>query len=409
MLKVKNVVILSDFGHINGGSSHAAIASSVALADHGYKVLFFTAVKPVAPILDHDNVRVLCTDQVDILNNPLRVQAACQGIWNVKAAATFSRLLNFVDPSDTVIHIHSWVKALSSSVVHVALAKGFKVVVTLHDYFSVCPNGGFFDYQNLRICTLSPLSPACLLQNCDVRSYSHKLWRVLRQIVQRRVGGLPSHITQYIVPSDFAERVHNPFLPRDARIYHISNPVNVRKSLPVDVAENTMFLFIGRLSQEKGAHLFAKAAEEASAAVTFVGGGPCLSNIKKICPQARVTGWLDEEGVMQHLRKARALVVPSLSYETQGVTVLEAAAAGVPSIVSDVVCAREAVTDGITGLWFRGGDVGDLLRKIRVLQDPNITRGMGSASYDKYWEKPFTIEKHVDELATCYERVLYGK
>jgi len=107
MLKVKNVVILSDFGHINGGSSHAAIASSVALADHGYKVLFFTAVKPVAPILDHDNVRVLCTDQVDILNNPLRVQAACQGIWNVKAAATFSRLLNFVDPSDTVIHIHS--------------------------------------------------------------------------------------------------------------------------------------------------------------------------------------------------------------------------------------------------------------------------------------------------------------
>jgi glycosyltransferase involved in cell wall biosynthesis len=117
-------------------------------------------------------------------------------------------------------------------------------------------------------------------------------------------------------------------------------------------------------------------------------------------------GWLAHEAVMAELRKARALVFPSLLYETDGLSVVEAAALGIPAIVSDVSAARASIVDGVTGLLFKAGDPKDLAEKMSALRDDETGARMGRAAHAHYWKNPRTLERHVQELEHTYEQVL---
>src|ERR1700734_1314911 len=97
-----NVVVVNDTAYVNGGAAKVAIASSIGLAKSGWDVFFFSAVGPGDPGLSQ---------------------------WQAML-----KLLDDLDPDNTVVHIHLWAKALSSSVVSAAIDRKFRVVVTLHDY-----------------------------------------------------------------------------------------------------------------------------------------------------------------------------------------------------------------------------------------------------------------------------------
>jgi glycosyltransferase involved in cell wall biosynthesis len=403
------VVVINDFAHVNGGAAKVAINSATALAERGYAVTFLAAVPPVASELTESPVQVVLTGQRDIKSDPNRFRAMTQGIWNRDASRALGRILAQSDRENTIVHIHGWSKALSSSVVRVAVLHGFSIVVTLHDYFYACPNGGFFNFPKTEICSLQALSLACLQENCDRDGYPQKLWRSARQLVQNEYGFLSGRIKHFICLSGLSEQVLRPYLPNDAHIYRVPHAIEFEKQEPVQVALNTKFVGVGRLSREKGFDLLAHAAGSGGAEVTLVGDGPERARIQSIEKRVRVTGWQSASGVEKHLRSARAFVLPSLVYEAQPVSVLEAAALGVPAIVPDTCAARELVDDGVTGLWFRGGDATDLAKKVAFLQDGALAARLGHAAYQKYWAAPYTMAGHIDSLELCYQLVLQSR
>lgn len=400
------VIVINDFAHVNGGAAYVAIASAVGLARRGHRVSFFSAVEPVDARLIEADVEVVCTGQYQILEDPNRLRAACQGLWNSLAGRQLSRQLATVRPDETVIHVHGWSKALSGSVVRTAVGHGFRLVCTLHDYFAACPNGGFFDYQSLSHCHLKPGSLRCIARNCDPRSYSHKLWRVGRHFVQRTVGRLPDGIDAFVVLSHLSCKLLRPYLPENAQIFDIPNPIGVSKEPPVAVGQNRNFLMIGRLSTEKGVSLFARAARDSAVQAIFVGDGPCRGEIECANPSAKVTGWIPHSEVSGYLRGARALVFPSVWYEAQPLATLEAAARGVPAVVSDGCAATESVVDGVTGLLFKDGDAQSLAKALNQLTDDDYVERLGRNAYDRYWSEPPTLERHVMLLERAYETVL---
>jgi uncharacterized protein (TIGR00725 family) len=79
---------------------------------------------------------------------------------------------------------------------------------------------------------------------------------------------------------------------------------------------------------------------------------------------------------MHFLMRARALVFPSLWYETLGLSAIEAMANGVPVIVSDRCAASEFVQNGYSGLHFQGGSVESLAQQLRRLRDGEV-RALG--------------------------------
>lgn len=406
MSLVKTIVIINDFAYINGGAGQVALTSAIGLARNGYQVILIAAVGPVMPELLLAGVRVELTDQYEIANDPNRLRAIRQGLWNFSSQELTIKLLSELNTASTIVHIHSWTKALSSSIVRVTIRCGFKVICTLHDYFIACPNGGFFDYQDQTICRKLPLSLDCISKNCDVRSYPQKIWRVIRHNIQNSIGFIPNGINNFISISDFSYSVLKPFLPSQSKIFRIINPIDIEKDEKVNVSSNRIVIFVGRLSPEKGVLLLAAAANRLNLSPVFVGDGEARDSILAACPNARITGWVSKNEVKEHLKSARVLVLPSLWYETQGLVVAEAAAMGVPSIVPDSCAAREMVSDGETGLWFRGGQVDDLVNKIYSMLNDYYCTELGTNAYVSYWNNSNSLANHIYSLENCYENIL---
>lgn len=401
-----NVVVVSDFAHVNGGNAAVALASAIGLAAQGHAVTLFAGAGPVDDRIKASPISVICTDQQSIADDPRRARAMVQGIWNNAAARMMARMLSRMDLGNTVVHFHGWDKVLSASVVRTAMTMGAKVVCTYHDYGSVCPTGGFYNHQKDTICELQPLSVACLLEDCDRRNSAHKLWRVARNAVQRQWGGIPGAVKHVVVVSAFSRRILAPFLPPGTRVHHVSNMIEIKRGEPVEPDANKPFVMVGRLSREKGPHLLAAVAQKTGWPVRFIGDGESAGEVRRLSSSSTITGWLSRDLVKQELSGARALIFPSLWYETEGLVVLEAAALGVPAVVADSCAARDLVLEGETGLYFRGGDEKALQTTMARLQDDQIVRRLGQAAYLNYWKNPRSLEKHVADLEEVYAQVL---
>ena len=167
-----------------------------------------------------------------------------------------------------------------------ALDRGFRVTLTAHDFFAVCPSGGFFVHRSKQICQRTPLSASCLACNCDRRAYTHKLWRFARTALQNGWLKVAPRIHHYIGVSQFSVDVMKPYLPQRTPVTIVRNPVNCCNSGPAPVGENDAFVFVGRFSPEKGADVFADAARRANVPAIFVGAGELDSG-----PAAEVSSW----------------------------------------------------------------------------------------------------------------------
>jgi len=398
----KTIVILNDYAHINGGASKVAIDEAVGLKKTGARVIFFAACAPIADELKNAGVEVVCLGQKELINAGKNPLAMLQGIWNFKAANELKKLLETLDASNTIIHLHGYTKALSSSVVWVAISQKFKIICTLHDFFTACPNGAFFDYIAVAPCHKRALSASCVARNCDKRAYHHKLFRVARGLVQKHFGGLPSGVKNYITLSQQSANLLRPYLPKDAKFYALENPIPAEKLPPINVSKNQEIVFVGRLDAEKGIEILLDAVEKTASNLTLVGDG-ALRELAEARENCRVTGWVSPAQVWSELSKARALVFPSLWYETYGLVVAEAAARGIPAIVSDISAAAERVENGVSGWHFKSGDAGDLARVLELIKSDEVLEKAGQAAYNNFWKNPPTSEFHTAQLLKIYD------
>ena len=399
------VMVLNDFCYVQGGASRVAIDEALGLARSGVKVTFVGAVGPVCEELRDAALTVVDLGQSELSSFRGNPRVAFQGLWNQAAYDSVKTLLGNATKEPCIVHVHGFTKSLSSSPVRAAINAKTKVICTLHDFFAACPTGGFFDFVENKVCPLRALSVSCITTNCDKRNYSQKLYRVARSLVQRHLGGLPAGVNDYIALSNKSLTVLRPYLPEGARVHHLSNPVDVVRKKPVDVALNAGVVAVGRLDTEKGTAVLVDAARQTGTRVTFVGDGPWRQYAERYA-LCKVTGWLPQEGVLAQLEHARCLIFPSLWYETFGLVVEEAAARGIPCIVSDISAASERVVHGSTGWQVRAGDREDLARILEVIKDDGVIGAAGVATFERYWQKPLTLARHTADLTEIYRDVL---
>ena len=144
-MNVKTIVIINDFNYIQGGASKVAIDTARMLNEYGLNVYFFSAVNKNEENID--GITYISTNQNEALKEKNKLKGAINGIYNLKAKKQLKKLLKTLDRETTIIHIHGWTKALSSSIFYVLDKMKFKTVITVHDYFLSCPNGGYFNYK----------------------------------------------------------------------------------------------------------------------------------------------------------------------------------------------------------------------------------------------------------------------
>ena len=402
----KHIVILCDYAHAAGGAERVAIDSAIGLQAAGHTVHFVSGGGEV------DAELAACGAQVHLAGvQELRAKSPLDlltsGLWSTAASRLVRRLLAGLPRGQTVVHAHSWQRALTASALSAAQSSGHPLVVTLHEYGLACPNQGFFDYQAQKICTRRALGVDCLTTHCDTRTYAHKLWRASRVVVQRSVVGLPGKLRDVIYLSGLSREVLAPYFGPQTRWHAVRNPIAIAHGSRAQAETQQRFLFVGRVSHEKGAALFAQAASVAGVPAAIAGSGPELAELQRDHPSLQFLGWVPPSGLGAALRASRALVFPSIVYETFGLTVQEALAVGLPVIVADGTAAREWVEPGRSGLLFKHMNGADLSRCLTLLANDNaLVETMSRHAFDSYWQNPPTVRAHVEALQRVYAECL---
>jgi glycosyltransferase involved in cell wall biosynthesis len=275
-----------------------------------------------------------------------RARAATRGLHDGQVRARLAEWIAANDTPGTVYHLHNWHKVLSPSCFAPLRQVADRLVVSTHDFFLSCPNGGFFDFRRHAVCDLTPLSAGCLLANCDKRHFGHKAWRVARHLTREALFDFRRQpATVLAVHEGMAPLLGRRGIPADA-IRVLRNPVTAWRTQRVEAERNRALLYVGRLELDKGVDTLALAARRLGARLRIVGDGALAAELPGLCPGVELLGRQPPQAIGKIAESARLVVMPTRVRETFGLVALEAAMSGLPVMSST----SALVTDELVAL-----------------------------------------------------------
>lgn len=178
-------------------------------------------------------------------------------------------------------------------------------------------------------------------------------------------------------------------------------------------AHGPVLLSVGRLVPRKGHRVliaaFAMVREHyQNARLRIVGDGPCREDLRHAAQDAGVSDAVEFCGTVyptgRMLASADVFVFPSLA-EPQGLSILEAYAAGVPVVASRTGGIPEMLDDGIDGLLAMPGDARDLAQATLRMLDDGWLRARCVASAAQRLQE-FGLDGIRDAYIDVYRRVV---
>jgi glycosyltransferase involved in cell wall biosynthesis len=171
--------------------------------------------------------------------------------------------------------------------------------------------------------------------------------------------------------------------------------------------------FIGRLDEQKGLDLLLEATAHLLPGVDgievwLVGDGPIRAELQrqaaKLGIDDRVKFWGYQAQIDRYLYASDIFVLPS-SYEGMPIVLLEALAAGIPCVVSQVGDNDLVVEDGKQGLTIPPNDVAALTNAISLLlRSPEVHRLMSEAAICR--SEDFSDEHMAQRFSEVYQALL---
>ncbi len=363
---INRVVIINHDCVESGGAAGIAIQSALLLAGHGLRVTFITGDAGQNARLTEAGVDIAAFGGKTLLQAERR-RAAINGLYDRQARAFLKDWITTHDQPGTIYHLHNWHKILSPSVFPALRAVEDRLLLTAHDYFLVCPNGGYSNFPKNEPCHLRPLTPQCLACNCDKRHYAHKLWRVARQVMRQQLFALSQTPATIVAVHDgmVGPLVRGGISRRQIRVLH--NPVTPWLTERVEAEKNHTVMFVGRMELDKGPDVLAHAARLADVPCTLVGEGPLRSSLTREFPRMHFPGRLDKAAIGKVVANARVLVMPTRTRETFGIVAAEALMCGIPVIASELAPISEDIVRKGWGFACKPGDSHGLAQRIAQL------------------------------------------
>lgn len=195
----------------------------------------------------------------------------------------------------------------------------------------------------------------------------------------------------------------------------VPNGVDVERfagAEPADLPPGRRMLFVGRLDERKGFRIAVAAFGRLAGRfpdlrLVAVGDGPEAAAVRALPEPIRervvLVGRVANEDLHGYEAAADVFVAPSVGGETFGVVLVEAMAAGVPVVASDIVGYDEVIREG-EGLLVPPSDPVALADAVaRILDDPRAARALGDAGRAR--ARTYSWESVADRLEAVYAGV----
>lgn len=328
--------------------------------------------------------------------------------WNLIAASRLKLAIRDFKPD--IIHLHNFHYAAGPLVIRVAKKFNIPLVMTVHNYRLVCPSATLFHNGKLFTESIgSPFPWVAVWRGVHSHSVIKTFWFAWWNWFHRKIGTW-RQVAQYIVLTDFAKQIL-----LDSKLGLSERDISVKQNFAATTPRiagkrREHFLFIGRLSMEKGISVLLDVFKDSDKSIKIGGDGPlreAFLGTAALYGNISYLGSLTREEVNMALSECTALIFPSIWYEGMPMTIIEAFAQGTPVIASNLGAMKYMIKDGENGLLFDPNNAVDLAEKIgqwskKGLREKQFFGESARATYEKY----YTAETNKTLLLGIYTRVL---
>ncbi|MGW4151931.1 glycosyltransferase [Micromonospora chersina] len=270
------------------------------------------------------------SDEIPAMSKPAKALLPISPIWAPKAQHDLDRLLTEHRPD--VLHLHNPYPLLSPWVVRTAHKRGVPVVQTVHNYRQVCSSGLYFrDGVICQDCRGRALGVPAIVHRCYRGSRAQSALMATTLAVHRPTW---KSVDRYIaLTTAVADHLRDYGIP-DERIVVKPNAVP-DPGIPVPPGDG--FLFMGRLSPEKGLDLLLTAWRRhpvgSLGPLRIAGDGelrPLAEAAAADRPDVSYLGQLDRPGVRAVLADSAVVLATSTWHDVLPTVIIEALASGRP-------------------------------------------------------------------------------
>ena len=330
------------------------------------------------------------------------------GLWSARRTRVeLAQIIREFRPD--VAHFHNLFPLIGIDALEVCAKSGVPIVYTLHNYRLVCAAATHF--RNDRVCTdcTSQRSWPAALHRCYRQSAAASAVVAASLSKAWRAGVYHQYVDRFIALTAFASKWLQAQGIPSAKIAVKANAV--ASVANVGAPRSDHVVFAGRLSSEKGLSTLLDAwIALPDVPLKIIGSGPLESALAVRARQLRLPieflGYVPHEDVLSWVATARAVIVPSLWFEGQPLSILEAWGSGTPVIGSRVGGIEELLGNDERGLTFPPGDAPMLAAAVRRLfNDPVLAANVVLAARRRI-DEMHSVDRTVESLEEIYKGVL---
>lgn len=403
------ILQINKFYYKRGGAEVYMLNLSESLRQSGHQVIEFS--------MHHENnlpsaYSDYFVDFVDLDKREGLIRDAVKAghlLYSFEAKRKLAALIKKEKPD--VAHLHNFYFQLTPSILSVLKKYKIPTVWTMHDYKLICPNYKLFTQgQVCQRCKVHKYYN-CARYKCIKNSFDFSLLGTMESYLHNWLLKSYAKIDLYLAPSKFLQHKVIEWGTTKEKVKQLYNFVNLAELRPAaELGEG--LVYFGRLAEEKGLTTLLEAMESLpDIKLKIIGDGPQREDLEQYIKahnlaNIRLEGHKTGQELYQAIKGARMVVLPSIWYENNPISVLEAFALGRPVIGSDLGGIPELVQPGQTGFLFKAGDSQDLAKQIKLnYPQLELLAKMGGNAL-KLAQKEFNQAGHCQQIIKIYEELI---
>lgn len=326
---------------------------------------------------------------------------------NWKEAKKIGKLIDQFRPD--IVHLHNMHYALGPWLIRLITKRKIPLVATLHNFRLICPSATLFHNGNIFLESMKEDFPwTAVKKKVLERSLLKTFWTAMTYWFHKKMGTFQK-VDRFIALSEFSRGIF-----QNSRLGIAEDKFRVKPNFVEDSPlessiESSDFVYIGRLSEEKGILPLLHAWKATDFRIKVFGTGPLLREVESIARHSeniRFFGHQDKATIQHHLANCSAVIVPSLCYESMPLAVLEAYALGIPVLASNIGILKEIVVPLYTGLLFDPHNHPQLVKTItewRSLPADKVQEIRKNCRNE--YEEKYSRPRVMQQLESIYEEV----
>lgn len=333
-----------------------------------------------------------------------KIKIATKIIYSFEARRNLDRLI--ADFAPDICHAHNVYHHISPAIFGLLKRRGIPVVLTLHDLKIACPSYTMLARDGICERCKGGGIHNVLVHRCIKGSATLSGVVLLETMLHRLLGSYSDAVTRFVVPSRFyASKFAEWGFPSE-RFVHVPNFVDVARFTP-SFAPGKRFVYMGRLSREKGVATLIRAVARAGCSLVVIGTGPQKHELEKLATDlaadVEFLGYQTGPALHDAVRRGRAVVLPSEWYENAPMSILEAYALGKPVVGAKIGGIPELIREGVTGHTFASGDVDSLAAALREVADLPADELEAYGREARRWvEAELSIDRYKERILDVY-------